>query len=106
MMGTFTLSYQDSSGDPPLTASVTTADTNGASFLAWAASVYFPLGVLVTPADPTTSPPTAAVYRAPTPAEIFSARFAGLWEGEKANVDGYLKAQAMAAAAAAVTTIS
>lgn len=105
-MATFTLTVLlDAPSATPVVATVTTADTNTQHLLDWAASVYFPLGVLVSGQVGGTGS-FAPVYRAPTSAEILQARFSGMWVGEAANVNNYLEQQAKAAAAAAAPVVS
>jgi len=71
------------------------------------AATYFPNGVVVTPAgtsqDGTVTP---AVVRAPTAAEILGAMGNGLKDGILANVTSWKKAQAAAAATAAIAPIT
>ena len=128
----FCLTTQLSTDKSPMSHCETTDDANAAYFIEAMAASYFPQGVLVTaaipavpaiPAQPAVmaqdgvtvlTPAVAAVpgvdavpavYRAPTTQEILDAAGHGVWQGEIANINSYLKAQAAAAAVAATALI-
>lgn len=89
-----------------LTSSITLNDAFAPDFLAWAAEVYFPQGVLVTPANPAANPPVAAVYRAPTNQELHDAAWQGIETGMAAHVTDYRNRKAIAAALATVVPVT
>lgn len=94
-MATFTITVQDTAGDPALAATFPISDTFLQDFLTAFGAMYLPYGTLVTPA--TVNPPAPAVYRPATPQEILQAATTGIGQSAAANIHSWLLQQAQAA---------
>lgn len=96
--GTFCVTEQKSTDTAPYSHCETTADGNIDYFNQAASATFYPKGFPTTVNNVTT-------YSTPTTQQIFDASGHAVWEGELANVNSFLKAQAAAQAAASAPQV-